>query len=296
MISQPPGTLPWLQLLRWNKPTGRLILLVPAGWALWLMPSAPPSASLVMRIVVGGLAVSAAGCIANDLWDRRFDGAVERTSSRPLARGAMRVSTACALLVGALTLSLVVVLSLPQASLQLCLALAVAAVPPILLYPSAKRWFPFPQAVLAFCWGFAVLIPWAAAEAELTANATLLGCWLATLLWTFGFDTVYAMADRRDDARLGLRSSALTLGDWAVPVVRVCYGMTCMLLAIAAAASGSGWIFWPLWGIACWLMQASCTPLEREESSMALFGRHFSRQVQLGSLLLVALMLGRAFA
>ena len=296
MISQPPGTLPWLQLLRWNKPTGRLILLVPAGWALWLMPSAPPSASLVMRIVVGGLAVSAAGCIANDLWDRRFDGEVERTSSRPLARGAMRVSTAGALLVGALTLSLLVVLSLPQASLQLCLALAVAAVPPILLYPSAKRWFPFPQAVLAFCWGFAVLIPWAAAEAELTANATLLGCWLATLLWTFRFDTVYAMADRRDDARLGLRSSALTLGDWAVPVVRVCYGMTCMLLAIAAAASGSGWIFWPLWGIACWLMQASCTPLEREESSMALFGRHFSRQVQLGSLLLVALMLGRAFA
>ena len=135
-----------------------------------------------MRIVVGGLAVSAAGCIANDLWDRRFDGEVERTSSRPLARGAMRVSTAAALLVGALTVSLLVVLSLPQTSLQLCLALAVAALPPILLYPSAKRWFPFPQAVLAFCWSFAVLIPWAAAEAELTASAALLGCWLATML------------------------------------------------------------------------------------------------------------------
>ena len=249
-----------------------------------------------MRIVVGGLAVSAAGCIANDLWDRRFDREVERTSSRPLARGAMRVSTAAALLVGALTVSLLVVLSLPQTSLQLCLSLAVAALPPILLYPSAKRWFPFPQAVLAFCWGFAVLIPWAAAEAELTASAALLGCWLATMLWTFGFDTVYAMADRRDDTRLGLRSSALTLGDAAVPVVRVSYGMTCILLAIAAAASGSGWIFWPLWAIASWLMQASCTPLEQEESGMALFGRHFSRQVQLGSLLLIALMLGRAFA
>ena len=178
-----------------------------------------------------------AGCIANDLWDRRFDGEVERTSSRPLARGAMKVSTAAALLVGTLILSLLVVLSLPQASLQLCLALALAALPPILLYPSAKRWFPFPQAVLALCWGFAVLIPWAAAEAELTASAALLGCWLATMLWTFGFDTVYAMADRRDDSRLGLRSSALTLGDSAVPAVRVCYGMTCLLLAIAATAS-----------------------------------------------------------
>ena len=76
---------PWLELLRWNKPTGRLIRLIPAGWALWLTPMAPPSPGLVAQIVLGGLAVSGAGCIANDLWDRRFDGRVERTCQRPLA-------------------------------------------------------------------------------------------------------------------------------------------------------------------------------------------------------------------
>ena len=72
---------PWLELLRWTKPTGRLILLIPAGWSLWLSPSAPPGLDLLLQIVVGGLAVSGAGCIANDLWDRRFDGEVERTRS-----------------------------------------------------------------------------------------------------------------------------------------------------------------------------------------------------------------------
>ena len=97
---------PWLELLRWNKPTGRLILLIPAGWSLWLSPAAPPSVLLLSQIVVGGLAVSGAGCIANDLWDRRFDGRVERTSQRPLARGAIGVTAAVLLLIVMLVLSL----------------------------------------------------------------------------------------------------------------------------------------------------------------------------------------------
>ena len=122
-----------------------------------------PSAGLLLQIVLGGLSVSGAGCVANDLWDRQFDGRVERTSQRPLARGAISVRNALILLLLMLCLGLGVVLSLDAASRQLCLMLAVATILPILLYPSAKRWFNFPQAVLAICWGFAVLIPWAAA-------------------------------------------------------------------------------------------------------------------------------------
>ena len=155
---------PWVELLRWNKPTGRLILLIPAGWALWLAPSAPPAITLLIQILLGGVAVSGAGCIANDLWDRRIDSQVERTRKRPLARGLISVRTAVLLMIGFLILSLLVVISLPSDRLSICLMLAIAALPPILLYPSAKRWFPLPQAVLALCWGFAVLIPWAASE------------------------------------------------------------------------------------------------------------------------------------
>jgi 4-hydroxybenzoate polyprenyltransferase len=288
------GLRPWIELLRWNKPSGRLILLIPAGWSLWLTPSAPPSASLVGLILIGGLAVSGAGCIANDLWDQRFDGQVERTQGRPLARGALQRSQAGYLLIALLLVSLAVVLNLPDDSRGLCLTLAVAALPPILLYPSAKRWFAFPQAILALCWGFAVLIPWAAAEAQLNWNPALLGCWIATLLWTFGFDTVYAMADRRDDAEIGLRSSALSLGDTATTVVRICYGLTCLAMAVAATTAEVTAPFWPFWLMATVLMQVSCAPLTRDKASMALFARHFSRQVQVGSLLLIGLVFARA--
>jgi len=284
---------PWLELLRWNKPTGRLILLIPAGWTLWLTPTSPPSPVLLAQIVLGGLAVSGAGCIANDLWDRRFDGRVERTSQRPLARGAIDVCSALLLLLVMLGLSLGVVFSLDPTRRGLCLALAIAALPPILLYPSAKRWFSYPQAVLALCWGFAVLIPWAAATGELSMDPALVGCWLATVVWTFGFDTVYAMADRRDDAAIGLQSSALSLGGRVQRCVRICYALMAAALATAAASVEVHPVFWPIWLLCTVLMQRSCNPLHQGQTDIQSFGKHFRVQVQLGSLLLVGLILSR---
>ena len=295
MISSTARLQPWIELLRWNKPTGRLILLIPAGWALWLNPAAPPSIALTLQIIVGGLAVSGAGCIANDLWDQRFDGKVERTKSRPLARGVLRRGPAFVLLLLLLGLSLAVVLSLPADSLRICISLAFTAVLPILGYPSAKRWFPFPQAVLALCWGFAVLIPWAAATSALNWSPALVSCWLATVVWTFGFDTVYAMADRRDDAALGLRSSALSLGSQVVPVVRGCYVITALALAFAAWSAQISAPFWPFWLLAAIYMQTSCQPLNQQNTSMGTFGRHFSQQVQVGSLLWLGLVLARGW-
>ena len=286
-----------LQLLRWHKPSGRLILLIPAGWALWLQPQAPPDAALVGWIVLGGLAVSGAGCVANDLWDRRIDPQVERTRERPLASGRVGVPTALALLAVCLLLALLVVLALPAVGRSTCLALAAAALPPVLLYPSAKRWFPLPQLVLALCWGFAVLIPWAAADGSLSGGQAgpwpLLLTWLATLLWTFGFDTVYAMSDREDDRRVGVRSSALTLGRHAATAVALCYALTALGLAGAALLAGVRGAFWLPWALAAAGMQREAWQLRRPDPPRALYGRHFSRQVQLGGLLLLALVLGR---
>jgi len=286
-----------LELLRWHKPSGRLILLIPAGWALWLTPQAPPSAPLVGWILLGGLAVSGAGCIANDLWDRRIDPLVERTRSRPLASGRVGVGTALALLLLCLLLALLVVLALPAGGRGLALALALAALPPVLLYPSAKRWFALPQLVLALCWGFAVLIPWVAASGSLAGGWPLLLLWLATLSWTFGFDTVYAMSDRQDDARVGVRSSALTLGSAAPGWVLGCYGFTALALALAAALRGVATpVFWLLWLIAAAGMLREALLLQRPDRPPSAFALHFSRQVQLGALLLLALILGAASA
>ena len=284
-----------LELLRWHKPSGRLILLVPAGWALWLNPLAPPPAPLVGWIVLGGLAVSGAGCIANDLWDRRIDPLVERTRSRPLASGRVGVATAVVLLLLCLLAALLVVLALPAAGRPLCLALAVASLPPVLLYPSAKRWFPFPQLVLALCWGFAVLIPWAAASGSLAGGWSLALLWLGTLAWTFGFDTVYAMSDREDDRRLGVRSSALSLGAAAPRVVLACYGLCAAALAGSAVLRGwGGVVFWLPWAVAAAGMVAEARQLERPDPPRSLYARHFSRQVLLGALLLLALVLAAA--
>ena len=287
----------WLELVRWHKPSGRLILLIPAGWSLWLTPNAPPAALLVGLIVLGGLAVSAAGCIANDLWDRRIDPLVERTRSRPIADGRVGVGEATGLLVLALLLALAVLLvlmgGLPASSRSLCLVLALAALPPVLLYPSAKRWFGYPQLVLALCWGFAVLIPWAAATGSLAGGWPLALVWLATLLWTFGFDTVYAMADRDDDRAIGVRSSALSLGQQAPLAVGVSYGLAALALSLAAGLQGCGWITWPLLLLAAAGMQREAALLRRPQLPRSAYGRHFSRQVQLGGLMLLALVLGQ---
>ena len=288
----PSRAVALFELLRWHKPSGRLILLIPALWSLWLAAGGVPPLPLLGWIVLGGLAVSAAGCIANDLWDRRLDPLVERTANRPLAAGRLGVPTALGLLLLALVLALVVVLALPPDHRNLALLLAAAALPPVLLYPSAKRWFAYPQAVLALCWGFAVLIPWAALRGSLAGGWPLGLCWAATLMWTFGFDTVYAMADRPDDRRVGIRSSALSLGDRAPLAVALCYGATALALAAAAAAAGVSAAFWPLWLLAAALMQQQAALLRRPDLPGSAYGRHFQRQVQLGALLLLALIVG----
>jgi 4-hydroxybenzoate polyprenyltransferase len=281
-----------LRLVRWHKPSGRLILLIPAGWALWLNPEAPPPLPLLTLMLVGGLAVSAAGCVANDLWDRRIDPLVERTRDRPLAAGRVGVPAALALLGACLLVALATVLLLPDSRRDLVLALAVAALPPVLLYPSAKRWFPFPQLVLALCWGFAVLIPWAAANGSLAGGWPLLLTWLATVLWTFGFDTVYAMSDREDDRALGVRSSALSLGEGAPMVVAACYALTGLCLAGAALLQGlAAPLFWIPWLLATAGMLREAILLRRPDLPRSAFGRHFARQVWLGGLLLLAVIL-----
>jgi 4-hydroxybenzoate polyprenyltransferase len=298
-IGRQPRWRLWLELVRWHKPSGRLILLIPAGWSLWLLPRVPPPADLLGWIVLGGLAVSAAGCIANDLWDRRIDPRVERTRGRPLAAGLLGRREAALLLLGSLVVALIVVLfGLPAAHRGVCLLLALACLPPVLLYPAAKRWFGYPQLVLAFCWGFAVLIPWAAASGSLAGGWPLGLTWLATLLWTFGFDTVYAMADRGDDRRIGVRSSALSLGRHAPLVVTLCYLGTGLSLGVAAGLRGLQPLGWLLGLAAAAAMVGQGVQLLRwqgqgVEPTPAACGRHFSRQVQLGGLLLLALVLGR---
>ncbi len=212
---------------------------------------------------------------------------------RPLAKGSVRIQTAFGLLLLMLLLSLAVILCLPIPSRSLCFLLALLALPPILIYPSTKRWFPYPQAILAICWGFAVLIPWAASQSNLYGGLPLICSWGATVTWTFGFDTVYAMADQDDDRKLGLNSSVLSLKGRTVNTISLCYGSTSLLLAFAAISAEVGSFFWPLWMLASIGMQREAMNLRGLISPINPYGTHFKHQVWLGALILLGLILGR---
>ncbi len=282
-----------IALLRWNKPSGRLILLIPAGWSLYLTPNAPPEKSLILLIICGGLFVSGAGCIANDLWDMKFDKEVERTKNRPLANESVNQKTALTLLFLMLFLSLLIIGLLPEESRGICLILALFALPPILLYPTTKRWFPFPQVILSICWGFSVLIPWAASESKLQISFPLILCWVATCLWTFGFDTIYAMADSSDDKKLGLKSSVISLKDNVLKAVSICYALACIFLGIAALKTESSFLFWPIWFISSIGMQRECFLIKNSGNPITKSAKHFKSQVLLGALLLLGLIISR---
>ncbi|MFM2431826.1 MAG: hypothetical protein RLZZ511_3039 [Cyanobacteriota bacterium] len=249
-----------VRLLRWDKPEGRLILMIPALWAVVLASGGRPNPILIGVIVLGSLATSAAGCVVNDLWDRDIDPQVERTKTRPLASRALSVKVGIGVMLAAFACAAGLTLFLNWTTFLLC----VAAVPVIVLYPAMKRVFPLPQLVLAIAWGFAVLISWSmvtgAGKSGLDWRCLTPATWLlwgATLLWTLGFDTVYAMSDREDDQRIGVKSSALFFGRYVTHAVGGFYVATAVVLAKLGSLMQLGWAFWVSLGIATsgWLWQ-----------------------------------------
>ncbi len=274
------------ELLRWNKPTGRLILLIPAGWSLYLTPESNPNVYMLLKITIGGLLVSGLGCVVNDIWDKRIDQKVLRTKNRPLASNKIGTKTAYLILIFLIVCSFLLTLSLPEDGRLLSISLALFALPLILIYPSAKRWFKYPQFILSICWGFAVLIPWAANEGNIK-SIVLLFCWLATIFWTFGFDTVYALADKKYDLEIGVNSSAVNLASKTKITIQICYFLTSGFLALCALINQLNFIFWPIWLITAVLMQKDVLNIFPEtKQSLKKIGYHFKNQSLYGGLLL----------
>jgi 4-hydroxybenzoate polyprenyltransferase len=226
------------RLVRLDKPIGWLLLLWPTLWAVWLASEGAPSADLVIIFVVGTIVMRSAGCALNDYADREFDAHVERTRSRPLASGEIRpveaLWVAAALAVAAFGL----VLSLGRFAMLLSVAaLAIAA-----SYPYAKRVFPLPQAYLGIAFGFGIPMAYAAIQDRLPLESWLLLA--ANVCYAFAYDTEYAMVDRDDDARLAIRTSALTLGRWDVAAVIASYATMLVLLVVVGAFVGLRWPYY----------------------------------------------------
>jgi 4-hydroxybenzoate polyprenyltransferase len=223
------------RLIRLDKPIGTLLLLWPTLWALWLAADGRPAAGLVLIFVVGTLLMRSAGCAVNDYADRDFDPHVERTRTRPLAAREIEPWEALAVAAGLAVAAFGLVLFLNRFAIALSfLGAAIAA-----SYPFAKRFFPFPQAYLGIAFGFGIPMAYAAVQGRLPAECALLLA--ANVCYAFAYDTEYAMVDRDDDARLGIRSSALTLGRWDVAAVMASYALMLGFLTLVGRYRGLSW-------------------------------------------------------
>ncbi len=231
----------YLDLIRWNRPAGWLLLLWPSLAALWVAAGGFPGWHLIAVFTLGTILMRSAGCCVNDVADRDFDKHVKRTANRPVTSG--RIGTKEALLVGAVLAlcAFGLVLTTNAATIQW----SFAALAVTLVYPYAKRYVSMPQAVLGVAFSFGIPMAFAAVQGQvpLLAWALLLG----NLFWVLAYDTEYAMVDRDDDLKIGMKTSAITLGDKDVPAIMGFYVAYLVIWAWLLNGAQQGMGFWLAW-------------------------------------------------
>lgn len=247
----PPSRLSlYLDLIRWNRPAGTYLLLWPTLSALWIAAQGFPGWHLLVVFVLGTFLMRSAGCAVNDVADRDFDKHVKRTAQRPVTSGALSVKTA--LLFGAalalIAFGLVLTTNAPT------IAWSFAALAVSIFYPFTKRFFSMPQAVLGVAFSFGIPMAFSAVQGTVPAVAW----WLlvGNLFWVLAYDTEYAMVDRDDDLKIGIRTSAITLGRFDVVGVMLFYAAFVAIWAAIGVALGMGLFYFAgltvAAGIAAW--------------------------------------------
>ena len=234
----------YLDLIRWDRPAGWLVLVWPTLSALWLAAGGFPGWHLLAVFVLGTVLMRSAGCCINDVADRDFDRHVKRTAQRPITSG--QVSVKEALAVGAV-LS-IISLGLVLTTNAVAVAWSVPALLVTILYPFTKRFFAMPQAVLGIAFNFGIVIAFAAVQHQVPATAWLL--WLGNLFWVLAYDTEYAMVDRDDDLKIGMKTSAITLGRFDVAAIVVFYLLFVGFWLVAVVPFALGAIFYVAVGVA----------------------------------------------
>jgi 4-hydroxybenzoate polyprenyltransferase len=239
----------YLQLIRWNRPAGWLLLLWPTLSALWVASHGFPGWHLVAVFTLGTILMRSAGCCVNDVADRDFDRHVKRTAQRPVTSGALSVREA--LIVGAVLALLAFGLVLTTNAATIAWSFAALAI--ALAYPFAKRYVSMPQAVLGVAFSFGIPMAFAAVQSRVPLLAWVL--LLGNLFWVVAYDTEYAMVDRDDDLKIGMKTSAITLGRFDVAAVMFCYAayLAIWAWALVDAVQPSA-VFWVAMGVA--LLQA----------------------------------------
>jgi 4-hydroxybenzoate polyprenyltransferase len=237
----PVGTRPYLRLARLDRPIGSWLLLMPCWWSVGLAAMAAgerlPNFQHLALFFVGAFAMRGAGCTWNDIVDRDLDRRVERTRSRPIPSGQVSVAQAGLFLVAQALIGLLVLIQFNR----FAVAVGLASLAVVAIYPFMKRITYWPQIVLGLAFSWGALMGWAAAFGRIDAPA--LALYAGSIAWVIGYDTVYAHQDREDDALIGIKSTALLFGERTKPMLAAFYGLATVLIGLAGALAGAGALF-----------------------------------------------------
>ncbi len=278
----------YLLLIRWDRPAGTYLLLWPTLAALWLAAGGYPGWHLLFVFVMGCFLMRSAGCVINDVADRDFDRHVKRTAQRPLALGLIKPTEASGL---AAVLAWLAFLLVCTTNLMTVLW-SIGALIVTLIYPLTKRFLAMPQAILGVAFSLGIPMAFVAVQGQVPWVA--LWWWLGNLFWVLAYDTEYAMVDRDDDLRIGIRTSAITLGRWDVVGVMIFYTFSLVFWGVAGLAMGLLWPYFVSLGTAA-AMACRHFSLIRNRSREGCF-RAFTLNHWLGLMLWLGVMASQALA
>lgn len=280
-----PALLPYFLLLRWHQPTGIWLLFWPGAWSVVLacrVYGLPIDWFVLALFALGSVVMRGAGCIVNDLADRKFDAQVARTRNRPLASGMIDIPRTLAFLAVLLLIGLGILLQFNT----LTIVLGAISLIPVTLYPFMKRITWWPQAFLGITFNWGALLGWTAITGELSIPPLLL--YVAGLFWTLGYDTIYAHQDKEDDQLIGIKSTALRLGAQTRPWLAAFYGLTTLLLGTTALYAEPGPLFWSILALVAlhFIWQVTSVDLDNPASTM----QRFKSNRWVGLLILAAML------
>ncbi|WIM81863.1 4-hydroxybenzoate octaprenyltransferase [Gallibacterium anatis] len=274
----------YIQLMRLDKPIGSFLLLWPTLWALFLASNGMPDVKILFIFILGVVFMRSAGCVINDYADRHIDGKVKRTSQRPLATGAVSEKEAKILFVLLILLSFFLVLQLNLYAIVLSVVAAVLA----FIYPFMKRYTHLPQLFLGAAFGWSIPMAYGATAASLPLSCWLL--FLANLAWTIAYDTQYAMVDRDDDLRIGVKSTAILFAEYDNKIIALLQIATLAILVYLGVEQqlSNGYFIGLLPALACFIYQCRLTKRRtREECFKAFLNNNY-----VGMWIFIAILVG----
>ena len=274
----------YARLIRLDKPIGTLLLLWPSWWALWLASGGFPDLQVLIIFTLGTFLMRSAGCAVNDYADQDFDRDVLRTQHRPVTSGQIsgKEAVGIAIILALLAFALIQPLNFLTKELSV-FAVLIAAV-----YPFTKRFFAIPQAVLGVAFGFGIPMAYATVIGFIPPEAWVL--FIGNIFWAIAYDTAYAMVDREDDIRIGIKTSAITFGRFDVAAIAICYGVLLISQIIIARLAHLSPYFWLGWGAAllCALYHVTLVSTRSRENCF----KAFLHNNWLGGFLFLGIVLG----